>query len=251
MTEDTQEAPIEFIGTEKAATLATHVHTLYMDALLGGRTPHTAVQGLWNEFQSFATPVQVATVEALIIERGDDFGLTPPEVVALPPEVQRIVRRYRSTNAARRNSAQQAYETRTGAEGLFSLAEREAREARERVQAEREAHREREQGLRERADAVGVSRAAMRSAELLDRQLPGWEQFIDLDVLDMGSTDQCILGQLASQDGRLSDYVNYNDTVEFLRGQEPVTFGHETAFASYGSEWLKIISGRRSATPAE
>jgi hypothetical protein len=41
-----------------------------------------------------------------------------------------------------------------------------------------------------------AQRQVKRGAELLDDQSPGWYTLVDLDILDLGSSRKCVLGQV-------------------------------------------------------
>ncbi len=61
-----------------------------------------------------------------------------------------------------------------------------------------------------------------RGASFLDEKIPGWEKAIELEHLHMGSTEECILGQLWMQTNIFPHtHGDYGDAVdELLEGSE-------------------------------
>lgn len=59
-------------------------------------------------------------------------------------------------------------------------------------------------------------------ARMLDEQAPGWDALIDLTVLDLGSPQYCVLGQLDRAEGGSGNFVSwlqkhYNTEVVFVK----------------------------------
>lgn len=58
-----------------------------------------------------------------------------------------------------------------------------------------------------------LTRRVQRGLELLDREMPGWAQFMDADRLDLALGNRCILGQL------YSGHYDMGEAVLFGRGR--------------------------------
>lgn len=81
-----------------------------------------------------------------------------------------------------------------------------------------------------------------RGLELLDTEARGWENEIDLTILDMGDSDVCILGQL---------YGTYRDGLEALTlSLSPEEAGFErvageSTYTELTQTWTEIIRKKR------
>ena len=88
-----------------------------------------------------------------------------------------------------------------------------------------------------------------RGAELLDRELPGWDERIDLDRLDLGSTCNCIVGQLNPAQAHLK-HRRYDKGIAALGVENaPAKYGFnvwgQQRFESLTNAWKRLIAGRR------
>lgn len=84
-----------------------------------------------------------------------------------------------------------------------------------------------------------------RGATLLDEREPGWEQRIDLDRLDMSSTCDCVLGQLAPMPYGFGPMVRFLGIAGETARLGFMTWGPE----SYGrltAKWRALIASRRT-----
>ena len=96
---------------------------------------------------------------------------------------------------------------------------------------------------------VTLPKNVERGAELLDRELPGWDERIDLDRLDLGSTCDCIVGQLNPAHAHFKHH-RYSKGIEALGVEtRPSRFGFNTwgqqRFASLTAAWKRLIESRR------
>jgi len=87
-----------------------------------------------------------------------------------------------------------------------------------------------------------------RGAALLDELRPGWDKTIDVDRLDLGNCERCILGQL---------YGGYDQALQMLDGEvakRPATFGFNTygpeRFWTLTERWRTYIERRRKGRAA-
>lgn len=89
-----------------------------------------------------------------------------------------------------------------------------------------------------------------RGAAWLDEKIPGWEQQIDLDLLDVGSVENCILGQLGH--GRVGSMAE--ECLCRACGHLGARLGfeaegdHSQRYAEYGRltiAWDAVITWRR------
>lgn len=92
----------------------------------------------------------------------------------------------------------------------------------------------------------------IRGAEFLDENLPGWDKKIDVARLNIGSSCNCVLGQLSKRGETYTRYVN----VAKRLGLDP--FGSEVmklGFMTWGRQtsegltqgWKRLIEKRRAA----
>jgi hypothetical protein len=93
-----------------------------------------------------------------------------------------------------------------------------------------------------------VREAVETAADAMDRTFPGWHRKVNLDILDMGSTDRCILGQG-------SDTRRFYAAFVLVTGQEEVDPTIRefpkwayTAFSSHRASafWAHEIASRRA-----
>jgi hypothetical protein len=101
-----------------------------------------------------------------------------------------------------------------------------------------------------------VAERVARGAALLDETVPGWDQRIDLDLLDVDCCERCILGQLfASQAtawpvsrgfgaGTVALGIDDTEIEELGFDDTSMTVAEVTA------EWRRVITGRRAQVPA-
>lgn len=89
-----------------------------------------------------------------------------------------------------------------------------------------------------------------RGAALLDERLPGWEDKIDLERLDLASTCNCVLGQLHRKRGR-PGHRNYYAGLNELGITTPSRYGFSVwsggRFESLTEAWRRLITRRRIA----
>lgn len=81
------------------------------------------------------------------------------------------------------------------------------------------------------------------TAILMDKVFPGWENKIELDILDQGNPYYCILGQLGgkipggfSKNMKLLDAAGYNGSGHFSR-------------KDYNKDWVQEIQTRWVNSP--
>jgi len=100
------------------------------------------------------------------------------------------------------------------------------------------------------ADTIAARVA--RGAALLDERMPGWDQRINLDRLDLHSPCRCILGQIfpaSSRDGGYWDGIKELGLASW--GPDPggaEAYGFTTArnFQMLTAEWRRVIGARRA-----
>jgi hypothetical protein len=85
---------------------------------------------------------------------------------------------------------------------------------------------------------------------MLDEKLPGWDDAIDLEELDLGSTDSCIVGQLERKYD-LEDHVGLGTEAYGYR-KYPLELGFEKAhytqtYDGLTRAWKRQIVKRRQA----
>lgn len=96
----------------------------------------------------------------------------------------------------------------------------------------------------------GMSRAVVRGALRLDSVRPGWEDEINLDLLDMRHAERCILGQLyhAKTLGLPLEPVEWPEILEHFgfRHYEGPYFGFVIAHIFDGAseeDWKQLFEG--------
>lgn len=89
-----------------------------------------------------------------------------------------------------------------------------------------------------------VEERVSRGAALLDRKVPGWENRIDLDRLDISSTANCILGQLYSP---TTSWVGegYTNLYAVGMGTDISILDEYVDFPELKAEWKRVITERR------
>lgn len=93
-----------------------------------------------------------------------------------------------------------------------------------------------------------IPRNVERGAEFLDARIPGWEEKIDLDKLDLGSCCNCIVGQLNPAHTRIREDRYWSGIKELgVRGEAKhgfITWGTQT-FDVLTEGWRNLIERRR------
>jgi hypothetical protein len=94
-----------------------------------------------------------------------------------------------------------------------------------------------------------IAERVAKGAALLDEKIPGWADRIDLHRFYIGSTCDCVLGQL--HDGSYTDgmYALTRDTEDhgFMWTASPADAGAEEAeIAELETEWRRVIEARRA-----
>jgi hypothetical protein len=92
-----------------------------------------------------------------------------------------------------------------------------------------------------------------RGAALLDEKLPGWDQRIDLDNLDLGNKCNCVLGQEFDDDDAVGPLeFGYDAGLrELFAGDDDKAVDHGFLAADYEphdqltAEWRRVILARR------
>lgn len=100
-----------------------------------------------------------------------------------------------------------------------------------------------------------ITERVAAGAAFLDEREPGWDQRISLDELSIGSSCNCILGQLhGNYTGGLMDlnflYEDWSD-IEFgfmWSSNRAVLGGVDGEVAALTAEWKRVITERRSAS---
>ena len=88
-----------------------------------------------------------------------------------------------------------------------------------------------------------------RGVDLLNERVPGWEDKINLDKLDISSTCNCVCGQVAKRQGKF--WSRFRNGLNIL-GLE-LNQAEEYGFDCYGrigydrldDEWSKVIRAKR------
>jgi hypothetical protein len=87
-----------------------------------------------------------------------------------------------------------------------------------------------------------------KGVALMDRELPGWEKKIDLELLDLGDSCSCIIGQAYSGESYIA---SVHDLFEGSPFTENTTdeYGFSTPdcndYPSLTREWKELILERR------
>lgn len=92
----------------------------------------------------------------------------------------------------------------------------------------------------------------LRGAAFLDEHLPGWDKKIKLDMLDLGNSCNCVLGQ---QSCARVTYKRYGIVSKRLGikpwGRESSRLGFTTwgrqSYSQLTAGWKALIAGRRTA----
>lgn len=117
-----------------------------------------------------------------------------------------------------------------------------------------------------------VEERVRRGEAYLDRELPGWDAYIDRELLLMASAQRCLLGQLAAVHPAFADMQgerDYDNAVNHLdpdyncghgwspdRDEWPVEYGFNVAGPENGDEvphddlaraWRKVLTRRQAA----
>ena len=104
-------------------------------------------------------------------------------------------------------------------------------------------------GTEPRGYAKSITERVQAGVELLDQQLSGWDQKIDLEVLDLGNCAVCVLGRL------YGDYLEgvcrldlFTDEAAAYGFDGVIVDGWEDGVGAYSQlteEWRYQITGRR------
>ncbi len=103
-----------------------------------------------------------------------------------------------------------------------------------------------------------------RGAAFLDEKMPGWDQRIDLDKLDLAAPCRCVLGQLATDldEGHddvwlaivshfglslHSPYRKADGTTDAALGFNTDDLQWPPDYSDLTAEWRRLIEARRSA----
>jgi hypothetical protein len=95
-----------------------------------------------------------------------------------------------------------------------------------------------------------VAERVARGAALLDGKLPGWDERIDLAVLDLETCTLCVLGQVFASAAAQSGFAGYGvglralDVAGFPYG---FTAAEGETWAELTAEWRRVITARRLA----
>jgi hypothetical protein len=97
-------------------------------------------------------------------------------------------------------------------------------------------------------------KTVQQAAVFLDRNVPGWEHYIDLDLLNMNSYRYCVLGQLwdkhptfAAARDRTCDGSPYGNAARALGLRDVGPFAEEEGRDSAGPrtrKWAKAVKAR-------
>lgn len=82
-----------------------------------------------------------------------------------------------------------------------------------------------------------------RGVELLDREIPGWHERIDLETLEVISTSHCVLGQLFED-----FYVGYDDFLPHPRIVNVYELGFDADTAGLRDKWAEYPSNCATLT---
>ena len=92
-----------------------------------------------------------------------------------------------------------------------------------------------------------IAERVARGAALLDQHMPGWENKVNLNILDIGLMDDCILGQC---------YGRYWDGARALKvfGRSSASLGFDAGdnkgdYELLTEAWAQLIEARREAKP--
>jgi hypothetical protein len=100
-----------------------------------------------------------------------------------------------------------------------------------------------------------VAERVAKGAALLDEKVPGWDQRIDLEILAMRGTCECVLGQLfePTPEGADGYWVGLDRlAISRLGAAHAAEYGFacETSeiesYVALGAEWRRLIGARRT-----
>ena len=90
-----------------------------------------------------------------------------------------------------------------------------------------------------------------RGAAFLDEKLPGWEDQIDLEQLDLSSRCNCVLGQLYKRPRERNTWHRYDRGLNALGIETPSKYGFTIwgsgTFEGLDRAWRRLIELRRKA----
>jgi hypothetical protein len=87
---------------------------------------------------------------------------------------------------------------------------------------------------------IAAARVA-RGVALLDERVPDWRAHIDLELLDMGNSSRCVLGQLAAALGGVDD-VDEDGAYEYGRTLVDLPGAGETQEHGFDRYWVEDIT---------
>ncbi len=111
-------------------------------------------------------------------------------------------------------------------------------------------------------DLGEINPAVLAGAALLDKEVPGWVEVINLETFDISSGDACVLGQIYGGEAEAAgwDDDGYTYGRDWLAGSldipvERVIYDH--GFSSDGTvgwvalqrDWVKVIAARQAVRP--
>lgn len=102
------------------------------------------------------------------------------------------------------------------------------------------------------SENIDYAARVQRGAALLDEKWPTWVQDIDLDALDIGSSDRCVTAQYAGQVHGHADFVTGMDKLGLSIGSYAdhgfnIAPTETTGFPTLTALWRDLITERRSA----
>jgi hypothetical protein len=118
---------------------------------------------------------------------------------------------------------------------------------------------------------LSIPERVARGAAALDERKPGWNEQIDLDVLDLNNCNNCILGQLYGHYAGAPQALKWLDPLDvagyiapdygfdrrpslFVGDADYRALAEEAADAEYDAlteEWRRVITARRSSVDAQ
>jgi hypothetical protein len=104
---------------------------------------------------------------------------------------------------------------------------------------------------------LSIVERVQNGAKWLDENHPGWASRIDVSVLDIGSCDSCVLGQLF-EGYEAAPYASTNTAngafvapergfTWYVRDADPPLILWKERYAELTAEWKRLIESRRTA----
>ena len=88
-----------------------------------------------------------------------------------------------------------------------------------------------------------------RGVALLDEKLPGWEERVNLNRLDLSSTCDCVCGQIVTKKDRWWSRYRHGLAVLGIEEHHAGRYGFvatgNTKYASLTDEWARVIRAKR------